>query len=59
MNNVLETNKAILEVLETLTFEMIGSVAYDEGFSDVLRQEISESICDAEESYSHPEYVWG
>ena len=58
MNNVLETNKAILEVLEALTFEMIGSIAYDECFSDVLRQEIAESICDAEESYSHPEYVW-
>ena len=58
MNNVLETNKAILTVLETLSFELIGSVAYDEDFNDALRQEIAESICDTEEVYSHPEYIW-
>lgn len=58
MNNVLETNKAILRMLETLSFELIGSVAYDEDFNDDLREEIADSICNAEESYTHPEYVW-
>ena len=58
MERIIETNKVILTVLETLSFELIGSVAYDEDFSDALREEIAESICDSEETYSHPEYVW-
>lgn len=58
MNNVLEINKIILTMLEALSFELIGSVAYDEDFSDVLREEIAETICDSEETYSHPEYIW-
>lgn len=58
MERIIETNKVILTVLETLSFELIGSVAYDEDFSDILREEIAESICDSEETYSHPKYIW-
>lgn len=58
MERIIEINKVILTMLETLSFELIGSVAYDEDFSDVLREEIAESICDTEEIYSHPEYIW-